>query len=159
MYSRLVPLSSWHAAEHRRGGGSELVCISRVEGRGKAVPRSYTQYARGHCDEAEACESLPDSPSVSSPAGVTTAGRAPAKRGPPEKRGDRDPPRGDIPRGDPPRDPPDDRGMAELEACEKEFLPCAASGAGATSGPSVVACSSSVSAGIPDIPDISNLLE
>ena len=88
-YSRLVPLSSWHAAKHRRGGGSEVVCICRVEG------RSYTQYARGHYDKAEACESLPDSLSVSSPAGVTTAGGAPAKRGPLEKRGD--PPRGDIP--------------------------------------------------------------
>eukprot|EP00964_Phaeocystis_antarctica_P094557 scaffold61249_cov64-Phaeocystis_antarctica.AAC.4 len=130
-----------------RGGGSELVCISRVEGRGKAVPRSYTQYARGHCDEAEACESLPDSPSVSSPAGVTTAGGAPAKRGPPEKRGD-------PPRGDTPRDPPDNRGPAELEACEKECLPCPASGVGATSGSSAVACSSSGSAGISELPDL-----
>ena len=68
---------------------AKVVCICRVEG------RSYTQYARGHYDKAEACESLPDSLSVSSPAGVTTAGGAPAKRGPPEKRGD--PPRGDIP--------------------------------------------------------------
>ena len=51
------PLSSRYSAKHRRGGGSEVVCVSRVEGRTGAPTRGAPVITTAH--KVCACESQP----------------------------------------------------------------------------------------------------
>ena len=55
MHKRLAALPSRQAAEHRRGGGREMVSIPWVEGRTVAPPRASppaARYARASCSRA-----------------------------------------------------------------------------------------------------------